>query len=87
MKPFKNLGLWIFRDRGTMDLTMAMKRLDENRLWKVNDLAKYIGVSPRTVYRLRKVGKCPPSYKLVKALRWMPSVVKKWIKEESGKEG
>lgn len=76
----------MFRQREVIDLTMAMKRLDEDKLWKVNDLAKYMGVSPRTVYQLRKEGKCPPAYKLAKALRWMPSIVKKWIKEEIEKD-
>jgi len=49
------------------------------RLFSVDTLADYLGVSPKTLYdwRLKRTG--PPAIKVGSQLRWRPSAVEAWL--------
>lgn len=45
---------------------------DDERLWSIAQLARYLGVSKDTIYGWRKSGYGPPASKVGKHLRWRP---------------
>jgi excisionase family DNA binding protein len=49
------------------------------RLWSVEEVAEYLGLSPKTLYgwRCRKSG--PPSYRLGNKVRYRPAEVQEWV--------
>lgn len=48
-------------------------------LWKVEDLAVYLGVDKQTIYDWRVKGYGPKAVRLGKYLRWRPATVEAWI--------
>lgn len=56
-----------------------MKAEIESRLIDVCTVAKLLGVTRRTVYRLADAGKMPRPIKLGGAVRWDKRVVEQWI--------
>ena len=56
----------------------------ENVAW----LAKVLGISKATIYRLRSEGKhseLPPTIMVGAQPRWRPSAVSKWLEDREGK--
>lgn len=53
------------------------------RLWDVNDLAEYLGVSVATIYRKRSLGEpLPAALRIGSRVRWRPEVVESWLAEQ-----
>ena len=49
------------------------------RLWTVQDVAEYLGVPVRTVYRWRSAGYGPAGRRVGKHLRYRPQDVTAWV--------
>ncbi|WP_043654298.1 helix-turn-helix transcriptional regulator [Nocardia thailandica] len=49
------------------------------RLWTIDDLATYLGVSVETIYEWRKGKGGPPAIKIGKGLRWRRAAVEAWL--------
>jgi hypothetical protein len=58
----------------------------DDRLWTADDLAMFLGLSPRTVTAMasRSPGRLPARVGAMRALRWVPDVVKAWAIRHSG---
>jgi excisionase family DNA binding protein len=48
----------------------------------VQDLAKFLGVSDMSIYRLAKEGKLPTPMAFSKQRRWRRSVILQWLEAE-----
>lgn len=59
---------------------MRHQPLFENRIWRINDVAKFIGVSVKHVYNLTSRKKIP-HYKKGKLLYFIPDEILNWIQE------
>lgn len=54
------------------------------RLWTVEDVSKYLGVSAQTIYGWRCEGSYgPPGRKIGKHLRFVPQDVREWVLDQS----
>lgn len=53
------------------------------RLWSIEDLAEFLAVPVNTVYRWRKYGGGPRSYKVGKHVRFQPAEVAAWLEEQA----
>ncbi|MCK9878253.1 helix-turn-helix domain-containing protein [Frankia sp. Ag45/Mut15] len=51
------------------------------RLWKIDDLAEYLGVSVDTIYKWRTNRYGPKAARIGKHLRWRPEDVEAWLDE------
>lgn len=51
----------------------------EDRLWSVQDVSEYLGVTVWTVYSWRSAGTGPPGRRLGKRLRYRPQDVRDWV--------
>lgn len=60
-------------------LAQTAPDLPEERLWKADDLARYIGCSVREVRNLRYAGL--PTIKFRHLIRFEPEIVKAWLRE------
>jgi prophage regulatory protein len=59
-----------------------MKPHSEDRLLKVSELAKFLGVAPSTIYRWLDSGKLPQPYEIGDAaVRWRMSEINQWLEE------
>lgn len=59
-----------------------MKHPSEDRLLKVSELAKFLGVAPSTIYRWLESGKLPQPYALGEsAVRWRMREIEEWLEE------
>ena len=59
-----------------------MKPHSEDRLLKVSELAKFLGVAPSTIYRWLDSGKLPQPYEICDAaVRWRMSEINQWLEE------
>jgi prophage regulatory protein len=59
-----------------------MKHRSDDRLLKVSELAKFLGVAPSTIYRWLESGKLPKPYQLGDAaVRWRMSEIETWLEE------
>lgn len=47
---------------------------DEDRLWTVADVGRFLGLHPRSVYRLHGI----PRLRIGGSVRFLPSEVRKW---------
>jgi len=54
------------------------------RLWNVRDLARFCGVSPRTIERWEIEGAAPPRCRIGTRVRYDPRAVARWIAERGG---
>jgi|1185.fasta_scaffold612000_1 predicted DNA-binding transcriptional regulator AlpA len=54
---------------------------DEDRLWSISDVGRFLGVPVATIYQWRVRGEGPPATKLGKHLRYEPGVVRAWVRE------
>lgn len=52
-------------------------------LWKVKDVAEFLGVPVQTIYEWRCKGEGPPAYKIGHLLRYRESVVMDWLEEQT----
>jgi len=59
-----------------------MKPHSEDRLLKVSELAKFLGVAPSTIYRWLENGKLPQPFEIGDAaVRWRKSEIEHWLEE------
>lgn len=49
------------------------------RLWTIDDVSAFVGVSVQTLYQWRHQGEGPPAYKMGKHLRFDPDRVRSWV--------
>jgi excisionase family DNA binding protein len=49
-------------------------------------LAKHLGVTPRTIKRWRAIGHAIPGYRVGRSMRYRLSEVDAWVKAQAGKE-
>lgn len=49
------------------------------KLLKVADMAKLLGVSVRTIWRLRDAGVLPPAVRFGRSVRWANDTLEEWI--------
>ncbi|MFC4859170.1 helix-turn-helix transcriptional regulator [Actinophytocola glycyrrhizae] len=54
----------------------------ENRLWGIHELAAYLGVPKQTLYQWRTKGYGPPGRRIGKYVKYLPSEVEHWVKEQ-----
>lgn len=59
--------------------TAVPDALDEVRLLTAERLAALLGISTRTLWRLRSAGRLPRPIKLGGSVRWRGDVVRRWI--------
>jgi predicted DNA-binding transcriptional regulator AlpA len=57
------------------------------RLWNVNDLSAFLGVPVRTLYQWRYLRYGPPGYRLGRHVRYDPTAVRTWLKEQDAQGG
>jgi excisionase family DNA binding protein len=53
------------------------------RLWTVEDVARYLGVPVETLYRWRKVRYGPPAARIGRYLRYDPAAVRAWVQDRA----
>jgi len=59
-----------------------MKHHSDDRLLKVSELAKFLGVAPSTIYRWLDSGKLPQPFDLGDAaVRWRKSEIEDWLED------
>jgi predicted DNA-binding transcriptional regulator AlpA len=53
------------------------------RLWSIDETARYLAMSTKTLYgwRCRKYG--PPSYRLGNKIRYRPAEVRAWVDKQN----
>lgn len=49
------------------------------KLWTVQDVADFLGLHPKTVYRWAGSGEGPPGIRLGKYVRFKPADVEAWL--------
>lgn len=62
----------------SLDTGIAMN----NGLWGIKELAEYLGIPQRTLYQWRTKGYGPPGLRIGKYVKYLPSDVERWIKEQ-----
>lgn len=62
---------------------------NDDTLWDVNDLARYMKLSPSTIQAnaSRAPDTLPPRVANLRALRWVPSVCREWVLPTKAKGG
>lgn len=53
-------------------------------LWRIADVATFLGVPVATLYQWRRLGSGPPAYRLGKHLRYRRLEVEAWLGEQGG---
>jgi predicted DNA-binding transcriptional regulator AlpA len=60
--------------------------LAERLLWSQDDISALIGLSRRSIERLRSAGRFPrPDLALGRRVLWRPETIRDWIDKQSGK--
>ena len=54
---------------------------DDDRLWSIKDVGRYLDVPVATIYQWRVRGEGPPATRMGKHLRFEPEVVRAWVSE------
>lgn len=54
--------------------------LNDDSLLTLNDLAKHMQVTSRTVQRMVSEGECPPPFRVGGAVRWRWATIREWIR-------
>lgn len=58
------------------------KDATSDRLWRVQDVADFLGLPVETLYRWRKVGYGPPAARVGRHLRYDPDDVRAWFRSQ-----
>lgn len=64
---------------------MTTTTLNPNRLWKITEVADYLGVSVDTMRYWRAIGEGPICCRIGKHLRYRVADVLAWVEERRGK--
>ncbi len=56
-------------------------RVEESPLIGIKEIAERVGVSEKTVRRMRERGDLPPAIDLGSVIRWRPEVIEQWLAE------
>jgi excisionase family DNA binding protein len=54
-----------------------------DRLWTVEDVARFLGVPVETLYRWRKLRSGPPAARIGRHLRYDPAAVRAWFQDRA----
>src|SRR5262249_5740504 len=54
-----------------------------DRLWRDDDVAAFLAVSPRTVARLKHHRGFPKPVKVGRSVRWVPEEIRSWVRRGS----
>jgi excisionase family DNA binding protein len=57
---------------------------DDEALWKIEDVAAYVGKHPETIRRWVRQGRIP-FYRLGRGWRFIPSEVREWVSQQPGR--
>lgn len=76
-----HLGKTLAKSKG-LNVSIIEKLERTDHALKVNDLAKLLGMSRRTVYEHAAAGRIPGAIKIGSALRFNPSALAKWLREK-----
>ena len=55
---------------------------DVEPLWRISDVAKFLGVPVATLYQWRRLGSGPRAYRLGKHLRYRRFDIEAWLDEQ-----
>jgi predicted DNA-binding transcriptional regulator AlpA len=69
----------------SMDQSKA-KRLAAScgALWTVDDVAAFLAISPRSVWRLANEGQIPtPDLRMGRIVRWKPKTIESWLDQKA----
>ncbi len=64
-------------------MTFKQIEVPEDALWDDFETAAYLNIHPNTLRRWRVYGKGPPHVKLEGSVRYVPDVVRQYVKEKS----
>ena len=53
-----------------------------DKLWGTTELAEYLGIPKQTLYQWRTKGYGPPGRRIGKYVKYLPSDVERWIKQQ-----
>ena len=67
-------------DTKSPDAAQATTTAPDQRLWKADDLARYIGCSVREIRNMRWAGL--PAIKFRNLIRFEPEAAKAWLREQ-----
>ena len=67
-------------DTASPDAAQTVTLTPHERLWKADDLARYIGCSVREIRNMRWAGL--PTIKFRHLIRFEPEAVKTWLREQ-----
>ena len=56
---------------------------DDERMWTPTDVSDFLRVPVATLYRWRYLGHGPAAYRAGKHLRYLPSEVRAWLREQA----
>jgi excisionase family DNA binding protein len=56
--------------------------MTSEKLWGVDEVAEYLGISVRALYMLRHRGGAPPGFKVGRKVKWIPAEVQRWASEQ-----
>jgi excisionase family DNA binding protein len=53
-----------------------------DKLWRIKELAEFLGIPKQTIYQWRTKGYGPPAVRIGKYVKYRPSDVERWITEQ-----
>jgi predicted DNA-binding transcriptional regulator AlpA len=75
--PAVEPGVFGPRHRGNAS-SRSSRLVDAQKLWDIDDVASYLGVTKQTIYSWRTTGYGPAGFRVGKHLRWRAATVIYW---------
>jgi predicted DNA-binding transcriptional regulator AlpA len=54
---------------------------DDDRLWSIGDVSRFLGIPVNTLYQWRHHGVGPRAYRVGRHLRYDPAEIRRWLAE------
>jgi predicted DNA-binding transcriptional regulator AlpA len=54
---------------------------NEDRLWSIGDVSRFLGIPVNTLYQWRHHGVGPRAYRVGRHLRYDPAEIRRWLAE------
>ena len=54
---------------------------DDDRLWSIGDVSRFLGIPVNTLYQWRHHGVGPRAYRVGRHLRYDPAEIRRWLTE------